>query len=50
MSDGEVEQKFRKLCEGGVPRERCESILNAVRALKDTQDIGELLDLIRIEG
>ena len=49
MSDAEVEQKFRKLCQGIVSSGRCESILNSVRALEGTQDIGELLELVRIE-
>jgi 2-methylcitrate dehydratase len=48
MTEAEVEQKFRKLCAGNVPEDRSEAIMNAVWKLQETQDIGELLGLIRL--
>ena len=49
MTEAEVEQKFRKLCERNVPSDRCESIVNAVWKLEGTHDVGELLDLVRLQ-
>ena len=50
MTDAEVEQKFRKLCERNVSSDRCESIVNAVWTLEGMHDISELLDLVRLQG
>jgi 2-methylcitrate dehydratase len=49
MTDLEVEQKFRKLCERNVSSNRCQSIIDAVRELDAAGDVGELLDLLRMQ-
>ena len=49
LTDAEVEQKFRALCRGMLPEDRCESILKAVWALEGTRDIGELIERVRID-
>ena len=49
LTDAEVEQKFRALCRGMLPEDRCESIRQAVWALDGASDIGELLERVRID-
>ena len=49
LTDAEVEQKFRALCRGMLPDDRCESILQAVWALDAMRDIGELIERVRID-
>ncbi len=50
MTEAEVEEKFRALCRGSMPAERSEALLNAVWALDRARDVGELLELIRVDG
>ena len=49
MTDAEVEQKFRKLCDRKVSSNQCEAIVDAVWKLEAVRDIGELLDLVRLQ-
>ena len=49
LTDAEVEQKFKALCRGIVPEQRCAALLKAVWALDAAPDVGELLELIRID-
>lgn len=50
MTDAEVESKFRALCNGLMPGDRCEALLRALWALEHAQDLGQVLELVRIEG
>jgi 2-methylcitrate dehydratase len=50
LTDEEVEQKFRALCRGMLPEDRCESILEAVQSLAAMRDSGELIERVRIDG
>jgi 2-methylcitrate dehydratase len=49
MSEAEVETKFRKLCAGLVNDARRDAIMKAVWSLEDSHDIGEVLNLIRLD-
>lgn len=48
MTDADVESKFMEMCKGMVGPDRCRKILEAVWNLEDVQDIGGVLELIRI--
>lgn len=48
MTDADVESKFMEMCEDAMGRDRCREILEAVWSLEDVQDIGGVLELIRI--
>ncbi|OFZ90635.1 MAG: hypothetical protein A3I62_02170 [Betaproteobacteria bacterium RIFCSPLOWO2_02_FULL_62_79] len=50
MTDAEVESKFRALCNGLMPADRCEATLQVVWGLERAQDVGQVLELVRIEG
>jgi hypothetical protein len=50
MSEAEVETKFRRLCEGLMPDARRDAIVNAVWTLEEKRDVGELLELIRLDA
>jgi 2-methylcitrate dehydratase len=50
MTEAEVEQKFWKLCEGKVSRPQGQSVVNAVWNLESTPDVGQLLELIRVDA
>ena len=49
LTDVEVEQKFKALCQGIVAPDRCQSIIDAVWALEANRDIGKVLELIEIK-
>jgi len=49
MTDAEVEQKFRKLCQRNISSDPCESIMNSVWKLEGMRDISELLDQFRLQ-
>ncbi|HEX2829130.1 MAG TPA: MmgE/PrpD family protein [Burkholderiales bacterium] len=49
MSEAEVETKFRKLCAGLVTDARRDAIEEAVWSLGDARDIGDVLNLIRLD-
>ena len=48
MTDAEVEDKFRSLCEGLLVPEQTEELLSRLWRLEDETDIGDLLRLTRI--
>jgi 2-methylcitrate dehydratase len=50
MTDAEVEDKFRALCRGLLPPERCEAIVRKVWELEESDDIGRVLDLIKLQS
>ena len=50
MSDGEVEGKFRALCEGKLPRRRIDLILKCLWNLERTRDLGELMSYFEVKA
>ncbi|HYH40359.1 MAG TPA: MmgE/PrpD family protein, partial [Burkholderiales bacterium] len=50
LTDAEVEQKYRALCQGLLPDARCEALLNALWKLDTQPEIGAVLERVRIDG
>ncbi len=50
LSDREVEQKFRVLCEGRLAAGQTERILETAWSLESLGDIGRLIDLMAVQG
>jgi 2-methylcitrate dehydratase len=48
MTDAEVEQKFRGLCQGFIDSRQSQAILDAVWGLEKAADIGAVLELVQI--
>lgn len=48
MTDADVQSKFEEMCRGVLQPDQRQKTLDALSALKDVKDIGEVLDLVRI--
>lgn len=50
MSDVQIEAKYRKLCDGVMPTDRAEALLERLWNIDEIADIRQLTRLIRFEG
>jgi len=50
MTDGEVQEKFRKLTSGLIGEKKTDLIIDTVNNIEKIDDIGKLMDLLKIEA
>jgi 2-methylcitrate dehydratase len=48
LTDAEVEEKFKALCQNKLAPGSCQAILDGLRSLEKSRDVGEVLDLVGV--